>query len=150
MVDINYSGLWSHDSRCYEQLKAMDDICYSRVVSSRLWMHWIAQHCGWYEWLRIPWAQATKWYEQLKDVDDMNDSTSWNQVCAWHEIRQVMSSRLQILCTTQGCGWHEPLQVMSLGSSYYEKLRVMNDSRSHEFRSQDVMNTLLLRMIWTT
>ena len=40
-------------------------------------MLWIVKGCGQYEWLKILWAQAFRCYEQLKVVDDMNDSYSW-------------------------------------------------------------------------
>ena len=36
---------------------------------------WV-QSYGWYEQLRIPWAQASRCYEQLKVEDNMNDSWS--------------------------------------------------------------------------
>ena len=35
------------------------------------------QSCGWYEQLEILLAKASKYYEQLKDKNDMNGSWSW-------------------------------------------------------------------------
>ena len=53
MVDTNDFGSWAHDSKCYEQLKAMNDINYFGF-----------------------WAKGYGCYEQLSIMDDMNDSES--------------------------------------------------------------------------
>ena len=48
-------------------------------ASSRVCTIWTTEQCGWYEWLGILWAQASRFYEQLMAMDDMNDSMSWSQ-----------------------------------------------------------------------
>ena len=104
-----------------------------RVMSSRIWMVWTTKHCEWYEWLDISWAKASRCYEKLRVVDDMNDYASRAKGGGWHECLWVMSSWLKILWTTQGCGWHERIQVVSLrlrmlwaaqSCRWYEQLRI--------------------------
>ena len=53
MVDKNESGLWAQGSRCYEQLKVIDDMndlgselkALNAMKSSRLWMTWATPGC---------------------------------------------------------------------------------------------------------
>ena len=160
-------------------------------------MLWTTKHCERYEWLDILWAKASRCYEQLRVVDDMNDSTSRAKGGGWHEWLWVMSSRLKILWITQGCGWYEWLWVVNSrlwmlwaaqscrcyerlripwaqATRYYEQLRAtdnMNDSWSwtygfnfyeyikdvdnitilgRELTAQDVMNSPRLMMTWPT
>ena len=42
-------------------------------------MLWTTQSCGRYEQLGILWAKASRCYEQLRVVDDMNDFRSWDE-----------------------------------------------------------------------
>ena len=51
MVDMNEFGSWAKGSRCYEQLRFVDDMSYIGL-----------------------WAYGSWFYEQLMVVDDMNDS----------------------------------------------------------------------------
>ena len=53
MIDINDFESWAQGFRCYEQLRVVDDMSYSRS-----------------------WAQAYGCYEQLNVVDGVNDSRS--------------------------------------------------------------------------
>ena len=48
--DMNNTGLWAQDSRCYEQLRAMVDM----------------NDFG-------SWVKGSRCYEQFMDVDDIND-----------------------------------------------------------------------------
>ena len=104
MNDINYSGSWAEGYGCYEKVSIMHHMNDSRshevkpidaMYNSKLWMIWIyllhglkvvddmnefgswVQSYGLYERLRIPWAQASRCYEQLRVKDNMNDSWSW-------------------------------------------------------------------------
>ena len=54
MVDMNESGSWVKDSRCFEQFIDMDD------MNNSVW-----------------WAQGSRCYEKLKVVDDMNNLDSY-------------------------------------------------------------------------
>ena len=101
--DINYSRSWAKGYGCYKQLSTMDDMKdlgslevkpLDVKYNSKQWMIWIyllhklrvvddmndsrswVQSYGWYKRLRIPWAQASKCYEQLSVEDSMNDSWS--------------------------------------------------------------------------
>ena len=48
-------------------------------------MLWTTQSYGWYKQLGIPWAQASRCYEQLKAKDDINISWSWAYNFKWYE-----------------------------------------------------------------
>ena len=45
---------------------------------------------GWYEQLKVPWAQGSRCYEQHKVIDDMKDSRSWAQGSRCYEQLRVM------------------------------------------------------------
>ena len=79
-------------------------------------------------------------HHELKVVHNMNDSKLWAHDSIYYEQLKVAVDM-------------NHFESWALGSKCYEKLRVvddMNDLRSHEFRPQDVMKTLGLRMVWTT
>ena len=105
----------------------------------------------------VLWVQCSKFYEQVKVVDDMNDSGShalrpldvMNSLGLWKdEWFQVMSPmnnlRLWMTWTTLG---HE-----------LNALNVLNNSRlwltwmnlGHELRTPDAMNNSETWMTWTT
>ena len=50
MIDINGFESWAQGSKCYEQLRVVDDMCYSKS-----------------------WAQGYGCFEQLNIVDGIND-----------------------------------------------------------------------------
>ena len=96
------------------------------------------QSCGWYEQLGVRWAKASRFYEQLRVMYDMNDSRSWARGSRCYEqLRVVVDMKDYELCT--------------LGSRCYEQLinvDDMNGSRSRDLRLLDAMNNSSLRMIW--
>ena len=102
-------------------------------------MLWIAQSYGWYEQLGILWAKASRCYEQLRVVDDMNDFRSWDEGSRCYEQLKVLVDMKEFkLCAS--------------GSRCYEQLKVvddMNDLGSHDLRPQNAMNNSSLRTIWT-
>ena len=53
-------------------------------------MLWTCKSYGWYEQLNIPWAQALRYYEPLKAMDDMNDSASWIEAFRCYEQLKVV------------------------------------------------------------
>ena len=61
-----------------------------QVMSSKLQMLSTTHICGWNEWVTISCAQASRFYEQLRVVDDMNDSRSWAQGSRCYEKLRVM------------------------------------------------------------
>ena len=63
------------------QLKVIDD-----MNDSKLWV----QSYGWYEQLRIPWAHASRCYEQLRIEDGMNNSWSWANGFEFYERLKIV------------------------------------------------------------
>ena len=116
---VNDSWLWAHALKCYEQLKVMVDVNYSRswAQASKLWK---AQGCSWYEWLQLIssglsmlWVdQCCKWYEQLRIL--------WAKASRWYEWFCVISSRMWMTWRNLG----------------------------HEIRVVDTMNRLVLWLTW--
>ena len=83
-------------------------------------MLWTTHGYGWYELLRISWAQSTKFYEQFKVMDDMNDSWLGDYDFKGYEQLRAMDDM------NNSKSWAK-------GSKYYEQLKAMydkNDTRS--------------------
>ena len=56
-------------------------------------MLWTCKSYGWYEQLKIQWAQAARYYELLNvmdDMNDMNDFASWTQASRCYEQLKVV------------------------------------------------------------
>ena len=101
-------------------------------------MLWIAQGYGWHEWLRS-WAQGSRCYEQLRVVDDMNDSG--------------LSSRLKMLWITQGLddkNNSRSRELRPLDSMNTSRLRMIWTILGRELKALDAMNSLGLWMKWIT
>ena len=75
---MNSLGLWMTWATPGRDLKALD-------VMNNLELY------EWYEQLRIPWVQVSRWYELLKALVEVNNSRSWAQGSRCHEQVRVMN-----------------------------------------------------------
>ena len=98
---------------------------------------WVQSH-GWYERLRIPWAQASRCYEQLRIKDNMNDSWSWANGLKWYKELKVVHHMKDFELWSQGSLCYEKLRIMvdkneftsrAYGFRCYKQLLVINDMR---------------------
>ena len=87
MVDMNYSRSWVKGSRCYEEFRDVDD------MNDFMW-----------------WGQAFRCYDQHKVVDDMNDSGSHNP----RPLDATCSLGRQVIWTTLG---HEEKAINVMNNS---------------------------------
>ena len=87
MIDINDFESWAQGFRCYEQLRVVDDMSYSRL-----------------------WAQGYGCYEQLNVVDGINDSGS-------HELTPLDDINNSGLRTTLMILGPKPMNLNAMNSS---------------------------------
>ena len=122
------------------------------VVSLGQYMLWTSEWCGWYEQLKVPWAQGSKCYE-LRAMDDMNESGPlelrlgiiWTTRGRMLKVIDTMNnSRLWMRWTTMVCG------LRALDPMNNSMLSMIKTTLGSELRALFSMNNLGLWITWTT
>ena len=144
---MNSSKLWWTRMSPNRMLKALDAMNNSRLWVTWatlghelwLWMLWRTQGIVKYERIGIPWAQTSICYEQLKLVDDMNDSWSWAMA-----LNFMNCIGLWMTWTTLGS------ELRALDATNNSGLWLTWTTPSCELSILDVINSLKVWMTWTT
>ena len=81
-------------------------------MSSRLWMLWIAHRLCMTRKILWSLAKASSCYEQLKAIDDNNDSSSWAQGSRYYEYLRAMDDMNDFMSWVMSHGRYEWIGVM--------------------------------------
>ena len=139
MDDMNDSGSWAQASKCYEQLKIVDDMNDIWVMSLRLKVIWI--------------AIGSEWHERLWVLSSRLWTLSTTKGYRRHEALYIMSLGLWMQSTSLGCGSHEWLlvcELRALHTMYRSRLSMTWKTPGHELKALDAMNSLGLWKTWKT
>ena len=134
MIDLSS---WARGSRWYEQLRVVDDMNdlgshelnpLHDLNSSRLWMTWTTSGSELKALVELKdselWAQGSRYYEQLRFVDDMNNLGS----CELRPLDSMNSLGLWMTWTTLGHE-HKALDAFNnLGYGWREWHRVVSSA----------------------
>ena len=158
LIDMNDSMLSAQGSRCYEQLRVVDDM--NNLGSYELWsldaLNNSRLRMIWTIFCREPmtvnvmnnsglWMTWTTQRHELRALDVRNNSgLLMTGNTPGHELRALdamNSSRLWLICISwaHGFGCYELLGIVD----------DMNDLRSYKFKLLGAMNSSWLWMIWT-
>ena len=103
-------------------------------------------------------SQDSSCFEQLWDVEDMNDSESWSQCSKCYEKLRIIDGMNDYGSWGQGSRCCEQLRTMvemndfgswAMSFGCYEKVRVVNDMNNSrcEFRAFDAISNLVLSAV---
>ena len=90
---MNDSKSWAQGFKCYEQLKVVDDMSYTRS--------W-AQRCGCYEMTKVVDDTNYSGSRDISNLDAINNSELW---MLW----TIIGYEPIMIWITQGYAWHELL-----------------------------------------
>ena len=152
MVYMNNSELWAQGSRCYEELRVVDDMndsgyhelkALDALNSVRLWLTWTTPGCK-------PRA--------LKAINNSGLWMAWTTLgCGLNALDTTNNSRLWLTWTTLGCELRALDAMNNLGlwltwMTLGRELRALDaiNSSSCGWNELLLLVSLRLKMLWTT